>query len=93
MKNQQQVSKVQQLQNSFNILIQGIEKANQKGVFQLKESSILFNSIMLLKNYIESTLQPAPAQPAPAQPAPAQLAPAQPTTTQPTENVKMEISK
>ena len=79
MENKQQVSQAQLLQNAFNYLSQGLEKANQKGAFQLSESSALFRSLMLLKKYIESTLQ--------------SVAETQPTTTQSTENVKMEVSK
>ena len=83
----QQVSQVQRLQSAFNSLFQGLDKANQKGVFQFSESSTLFQSLMLLKQYIESTLS-APAQ---AQSAQSTQSTAQPA--QSTENINVEVSK
>ena len=80
MENKQQLSPTQRLQSAFNSLTQGLEKANQKGVFQLSESSALFQSLLLLKQYIETTLQQA-----------SQQTPVQETAS--TENVTMEVKK
>jgi len=48
---------MEEINKALNSVFQGLNKANQKGVFTLNESNTLFNSMIVIKKELEKSLQ------------------------------------
>jgi len=58
---------MEEINKALNSVFQGLNKANQKGVYSLNESNVLFNSLMVIKKTLEKNLNMTPQQPQSAQ--------------------------